>query len=121
MFSSVRTSILSFIVFALLIVQYGSLLHAVEHPFHTHESEHVAHFDFADDTHLHEPIHHDANTGINCDVFFAGERLAHVVLLIPPPVTLKASSTQYTVVQRPSVQQRHVLRPRSRSPPVFLA
>jgi len=137
--SSIRTTALGFIVFALLIVQYGSLLHAAVHPFHVDQSEHAAghkqehtseqtahlHLNGDDahddhDHHHHEQSHHDADTGINCDVFFAGERLAHAVLLIPPTTSLKTSNTKHAVVQGQSAQQRHTLRPRSRSPPVLL-
>lgn len=114
-----RQSVLSFIVLALLSVQYGSLLHAVEHPFHAHETESHHHSHDAHDDH-HESDEQFTDAGINCDVFFAGERLAQAALYVPPSAVFTAEHARYAVVYIPFVQQRNKLRPRSRSPPAFL-
>lgn len=123
---SIKTSALHFILLALLTVQYGAVLHAVEHPFHAHDTKHehsdadTHHHQHAYPDHVKINTHTDAETGINCDVFFAGERLAHAVLLASSTTTLKVALPKYAMVQAPSVHHCHALRPRSRSPPTFL-
>lgn len=121
---SLKQTALHFIVLAFLTVQYGSLLHAVEHPFHAHESDHhLVDAVFADEAseHLHEHDEQLSDAGINCDLFFAGERLAHAVLYVPPSAVSKAEHARYSIVHISFVLQQNKLRPRSRSPPVFLA
>lgn len=115
------------LLLALLTVQYGALLHAIEHPFHAHDENRTAcDIHFKDEQLTHAEHHHceftnDSHdphtTDISCDTYFAAERLANATfqsdLSIASQQTIAISYDELL----PATIERHKLRPRSRSPP----
>jgi len=119
------------LLIALLTVQYGALLHAIEHPFHAHDETHAScDIHFIDDHLIHTEHHHcesehpstnQHETEISCETFFAAERLANATfqsdLSIAPLQTVAIVYHELL----PTIIERHKLRPRSRSPPVVFS
>jgi L-cystine uptake protein TcyP (sodium:dicarboxylate symporter family) len=78
----------------LLVVQYGAMLHAVEHPFHEHDA--------------------------SCNVYFAAERLGNglVALVILPIIPLVKCSDIPSIIHLFYGQRIHYFF--ARAPPIFL-
>lgn len=119
------------LLLALLTVQYGALLHAIEHPFHAHDEHHTTcdlhfkdeHFAHAEHHHCElAPTSHDPHeTAISCDTYFAAERLANATF--QSDLSIASLQTVAIIYDEllPATIERHKLRPRSRSPPTVSA